>query len=314
MVTRSTPRAVAARLAPRGRPRAWRRSVPGRLGRGRRRDAAPGPRRARLRPTRRPRPTPTATPGPDPTAARPRPPTPAPVAHRPPPSPPRRRSSPASTCIARARWSASTRTTGASRRRPQSMVNLVRRTSNRTLLDARSSIYKMTRQHNRYRYATRGNDPQGWAWALRDYCAARRYTACAYTDKDVGDGRRSRRSIARTRDPVGITVRHGTHAWVVLGYQHEPIGDEPSKRTILGFYVSGPLGTRRRQVAVSLPDRSPVPAATSRATTSGSAGSSGKAAGWSSPSDPAAGRAALRWVATCTPSSWPAAAGPDSTP
>ena len=40
-----------------------------------------------------------------------------------------------------------------------------------------------------------------------------------------------------------MTVHGGTHAWVVLGYRtsHDPI--EPTKKTILGFYVSGPLGT-----------------------------------------------------------------------
>ncbi len=50
-------------------------------------------------------------------------------------------------------------------------------------------------------------------------------------------------SIAKYKDPVGITVKNGTHAWVVLGYRtsHDPI--EPTKKTILGFYVSGPLGS-----------------------------------------------------------------------
>ncbi len=47
----------------------------------------------------------------------------------------------------------------------QSMVNLVRSTSNRTLPDA-EVLLQADRSHNRYAYATRGNDPQGWAWAF----------------------------------------------------------------------------------------------------------------------------------------------------
>ncbi len=49
-------------------------------------------------------------------------------------------------------------------------------------------------------------------------------------------------AIDRTRHPVGITVQHGTHAWVVLGYKARVQIDDPTKRTILGLYVFGPLG------------------------------------------------------------------------
>src|SRR5688572_7619470 len=45
----------------------------------------------------------------------------------------------------------------------QSMVNLVRPTSNRSYL-TQKFYYKTIREHHRYYYATRGNDPQGWAW------------------------------------------------------------------------------------------------------------------------------------------------------
>jgi hypothetical protein len=124
----------------------------------------------------------------------------------------------------------------------QSMVNLVRRTSNRKYL-TQKFYYKMIRQHNRYYYRTRGNDPQGWAWGLR-YFSRRTalYAARAYTNKQQAlDAIVA--SIAKYKDPVGVTVRNGTHAWVVLGYRtsHDPI--EPTKKTILGFYVSGPLGS-----------------------------------------------------------------------
>ena len=125
----------------------------------------------------------------------------------------------------------------------QSMANLVLRTSNRTYA-RQAYIYRLTRQHNRYRYATRGNDPQGWAWSLRYFTHHRPYYARAYTDKTRAINSIAA-SIARTRHPVGVTVYAGTHAWVVLGYRQSYDRTEPSKKTLLGLYVSGPLGTSR---------------------------------------------------------------------
>jgi hypothetical protein len=125
----------------------------------------------------------------------------------------------------------------------QSMANLVLRTSNRTYA-RQSYIYRLTRMHNRYRYATRGNDPQGWAWSLRYFTHGRPYYARAYTDKMKAINSIAA-SIGRTRHPVGVTVHAGTHAWVVLGFRQSFDRTEPSKKTLLGFYVSGPLGTAR---------------------------------------------------------------------
>ena len=125
----------------------------------------------------------------------------------------------------------------------QSMANLVLGTSNKTYA-RQAYIYRLTRQHNRYRYATRGNDPQGWAWSLRYFTHHRPYYARAYTDKTKAINSIAT-SIARTRHPVGVTVYSGTHAWVVLGYRQSFDRTEPSKKTLLGLYVSGPLGTSR---------------------------------------------------------------------
>jgi hypothetical protein len=124
----------------------------------------------------------------------------------------------------------------------QSMLNLALGTSNRRYL-TQKYFYARIREHNRYRYVTRGNDPQGWAWGLRRFSGGRTlYTAKIYSDRQQAINAIAE-SIARTGDPVGITIRRGTHAWVVLGYRtsHDPI--EPTKKTVLGFYVSGPLGT-----------------------------------------------------------------------
>lgn len=125
----------------------------------------------------------------------------------------------------------------------QSMANLVLRTSNRTF-SRQAYIYRLTRLHNRYRYATRGNDPQGWAWSLRHFTRGRPYVARGYSDKNVAINAIVT-SIAKTRQPVGVTVFNGTHAWVVLGYKLVFDPAEPTKKTVLGFYVSGPLGTTR---------------------------------------------------------------------
>jgi hypothetical protein len=209
-------------------------------------------------PTETPVPTPEPTPVPTPTPA----PTPAPAAapeptepadtHQPTPSPtpaPTTAPTPPSTVLQSRnlyRYSAMVRQYTNYWCVPatvQSMANLVLGTSNKTY-SRQGYIYKLTRQHNRYRYATKGNDPQGWAWSLRYFTGGRPYYGRAYTNKDTAI-RSIADSIARTRHPVGVTVYSGTHAWVVLGYKQTYDRTEPSKKTLLGLYVSGPLGTTR---------------------------------------------------------------------
>ena len=123
----------------------------------------------------------------------------------------------------------------------QSMINIVRGTSNRTYR-TQKFFYKQIRAHNRYRYVTRGNDPQGWAWGVRTYTYGVAYAAKAYTIKQQALDAIVE-SIARTGDPVGVTIRGGTHAWVVLGYRTSFDPLEPTRKSTLGFYVSGPLGS-----------------------------------------------------------------------
>ncbi len=121
----------------------------------------------------------------------------------------------------------------------QTMWNLIRNDSNSTYL-RQSTLYKQIRQHNRYRYATSGNDVQGWAWALRRW-TYKPYYARAYLSKTVAMNEIVK-AIDRTGHPVGITVKAGTHAWVVLGYKAAVDPNDPTKRTLQGFYVTGPLG------------------------------------------------------------------------
>ena len=63
----------------------------------------------------------------------------------------------------------------------QTMWNLIRGESNTSYL-RQSTLYKQIRQHNRYTYSTKGNDVQGWAWALRRY-TSQPYYARAYLSK-----------------------------------------------------------------------------------------------------------------------------------
>ena len=126
----------------------------------------------------------------------------------------------------------------------QSMLNLALHTSNRRFL-TQKYFYARIREHNRYRYATRGNDPQGWAYALRYFTRWKTtYQARSFTNKTqainaIVD------SIARTHQPVGVPVWGGTHAWVVVGYRSQSDPSAPSRRTVLGLYVSGPLASPR---------------------------------------------------------------------
>lgn len=124
----------------------------------------------------------------------------------------------------------------------QSMLNLILGTSDRSYA-TQKAYYEGTRKNNRYTYATKGNDPQGWAWALRSYSGNQTtYQARSFTNKTASLAAIVE-SIDRTGAPVGVPVHHGTHAWIVLGYRAEPDPNDASKRIILGFYVSGPLGS-----------------------------------------------------------------------
>jgi len=124
----------------------------------------------------------------------------------------------------------------------QSMVNLVKGTSNKSYL-TQKFYYKLTRQHNRYIYVTKGNDPQGWAWSLRYFTQSQaNYQWRSFTNKSTAVNSIAE-ALKRTRHPVGVTVYGGTHAWVVLGYRYSVNVADPTKRSLLGLYVSGPLGT-----------------------------------------------------------------------
>jgi hypothetical protein len=121
----------------------------------------------------------------------------------------------------------------------QTMQNLVKGTANTTLAWQKSA-YSLIHKHNRYTYKTHGNDVQGWAYAMKAY-TGQPYTARSFVHKNDAIAAIAE-ALDRTGHPVGITVEHGRHAWIVLGYRASVAADDATKKTLLGFYVSGPLG------------------------------------------------------------------------
>ena len=184
-------------------------------------------------PTAEPTATPTAEPTPTPTPT----PTPGPTATPPPSLPPSVIKSVllyrSSSVVRQFRkyWCVPAAT--------QTMINIILGQQNRSW-SRQYALYRQIRANNRYTYATSGNDVAGWAWALRHWThqpfAAKSYTSRTAAVNAIVE------AIDRTSHPVGVTVKRGTHAWVVLGYKARVQVDDPTKRTILGVYVFGPLG------------------------------------------------------------------------
>ncbi len=180
-----------------------------------------------------PTPEPTPTPTPEPTAT----PTPGPTP-TPAPTPP----GTTLTSVVLYRSAAAVRqyrNTWCVPAATQTMMNIILRQKIRTY-SRQYLLYRQIRMNNRYTYATAGNDIAGWAWALRHWTGqpykAKSFTSRAWAINAMVE------AIDRTHHPVGVTIKRGTHAWVVLGYKARVQVDDPTKRTILGVYVFGPLG------------------------------------------------------------------------
>jgi hypothetical protein len=126
----------------------------------------------------------------------------------------------------------------------QTMLNLIRGTNDRSYA-TQLRLYRELRAANLYRYPTRGNDVRGWARVLTAHLP----TGQGYADMRFSSRAAAYRAIVdsmdRTRRPVGIVVDRGSHAWTVVGFRVREIVGVPGSRTILGFYVVGPLGAGR---------------------------------------------------------------------
>jgi hypothetical protein len=126
----------------------------------------------------------------------------------------------------------------------QTMLNLIKGTYDRSYA-TQSRLYRELRAANLYRYPTRGNDVRGWARVLTAHLppglgyADMRFSSRTAAYNAIVD------SMDRTRRPVGIVVDRGSHAWTVVGFRIRETVGVPGARTILGFYVVGPLGAGR---------------------------------------------------------------------
>jgi len=188
-----------------------------------------------------PTPTPSPVPTPEPTATPTPEPTPTPTAG---PTPTPGPTSPPTTITSVILYRSAAavrqyRNTWCVPAATQTMMNIILRQKIRTYA-RQYLLYRQIRMNNRYTYSTNGNDIAGWAWALRHW-TRQPYTAKSYTSRTTAINAMVE-AIDRTRHPVGITIKRGTHAWVVMGYKARVQVGDPSKRTILGLYVFGPLG------------------------------------------------------------------------
>lgn len=116
------------------------------------------------------------------------------------------------------------------------------------------------RARNRYDIPVRdGVDPAGWAAGLRHYVDARyRLTANRSFDAAL---RSAVTNLRRTGLPVGITVAHGNHAWVLTGFSATADPARTQAFTVTSVRVVGPLwGLQSRTYGYDMrPDRRLTP-------------------------------------------------------
>jgi hypothetical protein len=116
------------------------------------------------------------------------------------------------------------------------------------------------RAHNRYRIPLKdGVDPGGWAAGLRRY-VDRRYRIVASGSFDAAL-RSAVTNLRKTNRPVGITVAHGNHAWVLTGFTATADPAKTTRFTVTSVRVTGPLwGLQSRSYGYDMaPDRKLTP-------------------------------------------------------
>ncbi len=121
----------------------------------------------------------------------------------------------------------------------QIIRNIVRDTTNHSR-DQQERFYRYMRDHNRYDIPpSDGVDPAGWAAGLRRFVDGR-YRRVA-SDTFAEALRSAVTSLRKTRLPVGITVSHGNHAWVLTGFTATADPARTSHFTVTSVRVVGPL-------------------------------------------------------------------------
>ena len=117
--------------------------------------------------------------------------------------------------------------------------NIVFHRTDHTAASQRTSFSWM-RAHNRYALPlSAGVDAQGWAAGFAHYVDSR-YRLHVQTSFSAAL-RSAVISLRRTNLPVGITVEHGNHAWLITGFTATADPAATSSFTVTSVRVVGPL-------------------------------------------------------------------------
>lgn len=121
----------------------------------------------------------------------------------------------------------------------QIMRNIVHRTTNHTTVQQRR-MFRYMRAHDRYAIPVRdGVDPAGWAAGLRRFVDPRYRLVAKGSFKTAL--RSAVRNLRLTELPVGITVAHGNHAWVLTGFTATADPARTNRFRVTSVRVTGPL-------------------------------------------------------------------------
>ncbi len=105
---------------------------------------------------------------------------------------------------------------------------------------AQQSYFDYMRAHDRYAIpVSDGVDPAGWTAGLQQFVDPR-YRLVASTSFDSGL-RSAVTSLRLANRPVGITVQHGNHAWILTGFTATADPAVTTRFTVTSVQVVGPL-------------------------------------------------------------------------
>jgi hypothetical protein len=121
----------------------------------------------------------------------------------------------------------------------QIVRNIVRHETDHSAA-SQSRYFDYMRAHDRYRIPVKdGTDPAGWTAGFRRYVDSR-YRLVASSSFDAAL-RSAVTNLRKTNLPVGITVAHGNHAWVLTGFTATADPAVTTRYAVTTVRVVGPL-------------------------------------------------------------------------
>jgi len=121
----------------------------------------------------------------------------------------------------------------------QIIRNIVHERANHKKVQQRR-FFDYMRSHDRYPIPVRdGVDPVGWTAGLRRFVDPRYHLVSSSSFKAAL--RSAVRNLRLTSLPVGITVAHGNHAWVLTGFSASADPARTDHFTVTSVRVTGPL-------------------------------------------------------------------------